>query len=167
LRPKGEFAVADRVGGEIRAVARPDQKRTVTVGAEVTFSDVTSDIFGAHTEADYAAYGEGEHHLGAARLTTGARIDFLAVDGGGLTAVVSPRVGAVLPAGRGVWRASLGRGLRAPWPAHAWQGSISPCQRRRSCRASPPPSPTRFFTRASWPTTRRQPARSPFAPATC
>ena len=114
LRPKGEFAVADRVGGEIRAVARPDRKRTVTVGAEVTLSDVTSDIFGAHTEADYAAYGEGEHHLGAARLTTGARIDFLAVDGGGLTAVVSPRVGAVLPAGRGVWRASLGRGFRAP-----------------------------------------------------
>ncbi len=113
-RAGNDFGKANRFGGELRGVIHPDPGRVVTVGGEVTFSDVTSDIFGVHTQAEYAAYGEGEHGLGAARLTTGARIDFLAVDGGGLTAVVSPRLGAVLPMRRGVWRASLGRGFRAP-----------------------------------------------------
>ena len=113
-RAGNDFGIANRFGGELRAVIHPDPGRVVTVGGEVAFSDVTSDIFGVHTQAEYAAYGEGEHGLGAARLTTGARIDFLAVDGGGLTAVVSPRLGGVLPVGRGVWRASLGRGFRAP-----------------------------------------------------
>ena len=113
-RAGNDFGIANRFGGEVRGVVHPDHGRVVTVGGEVAFSDVTSDIFGVHTQAEYAAYGEGEHGLGAARLTTGARIDFLAVDGGGLTAVVSPRLGGVLPVGRGVWRASLGRGFRAP-----------------------------------------------------
>ena len=113
-RAGNDFGKANRFGGELRGVIRSDPRQVVTVGGEVAFSDVTSDIFGVHTQAEYAAYGEGEHRLGAARLTTGARIDFLAVDGGGLTAVVSPRLGAVLAAGRGVWRASLGRGFRAP-----------------------------------------------------
>src|SRR5206468_9812647 len=113
-RAGNDFGIANRFGGELRAVIHPDPGRVVTVGGEVAFSDVTSDIFGVHTQAEYAAYGEGEHALGRARLTTGARIDFLAVDGGGLTAVVSPRLGVVLPRGRDVWRASVGRGFRAP-----------------------------------------------------
>jgi len=113
--PRNDFSIANRFGGEVRGVVHPDHGRVVTVGGEVAYSDVLrSDIFGVHTQAEYAAYGEGEHGLGAARLTTGARIDFLAVDGGGLTAVVSPRLGGVLPVGRGVWRASMGRGFRAP-----------------------------------------------------
>ncbi len=113
LRGGGDFAKANRYGGEVRAVVQPDQRRTVTVGGELAVSDVTSDIFSTHTQAEYAAYGEGEHRLGAARITTGARIDFLAVDGGGLTAVVSPRIGVVVPVGAGVWRGSVGRGFRA------------------------------------------------------
>ena len=48
------------------------------------------------------------------RVTVGGRIDFLAVDAGGLSAVVSPRVGVVWPTRRGAWRASAGRGFRAP-----------------------------------------------------
>ncbi|MGH9261044.1 MAG: TonB-dependent receptor plug domain-containing protein, partial [Acidimicrobiales bacterium] len=63
---------------------------------------------------EYAAYGESQQQTGPMRLTLGARIDFLAVDGGSVTAVVSPRFGAVLPSRAGIWRASVGRGFRAP-----------------------------------------------------
>ena len=75
---------------------------------------MTSDIFGNHSQTELAAYGESERGLGATRLTAGARIDYLAVDGGSLTAVLSPRVGGVLPSARGAWRVSIGRGFRAP-----------------------------------------------------
>lgn len=109
-----EFAVSNRVGVELRAQVYPAETRVATVGAEGTVSDVTSDIFGNHSQGEYAAYGESEQRLGNARLTTGARIDFLAVDGGGLAAVLSPRLGAVLPSRIGIWRASAGRGFRAP-----------------------------------------------------
>ncbi len=117
-----DFSVANRLGGELRAVTRRGPQ-TVTVGGEGARTDVTSDIFsgsdsldaiGRHTQGEYAAYGEAETPLPGARLTLGARIDFLAVDGGGLTAVVSPRGGVVRATRRGSWRATAGRGFRAP-----------------------------------------------------
>ncbi|MBI1967453.1 MAG: TonB-dependent receptor [Gemmatimonadetes bacterium] len=120
-RSGNDFSIANRFGAELRATARHDTTRTVTIGAELSASDLVSDIFCgtpnatcSHTQGEYAAYGQNEGRLGTVRLTTGARIDFLAVDGSSLTAVVSPRVGAVLPARTGRWRASLGRGFRAP-----------------------------------------------------
>src|SRR5258708_33891595 len=41
-------------------------------------------------------------------------MDLLTIDGGSITAVVSPRVGLLVPAGEGTWRLSAGRGFRAP-----------------------------------------------------
>jgi iron complex outermembrane receptor protein len=108
------FSVANRFGAEIQAEARPSAAHAVTVGAEASHSNVDSDIFGSHTQGEYAAYGESEQPAGRARLTLGARMDFLAVDGGGLTAVLSPRAGLVVPTSSGIWRASAGRGFRAP-----------------------------------------------------
>ncbi|HWZ29320.1 MAG TPA: TonB-dependent receptor [Gemmatimonadales bacterium] len=112
-RAGNDFAVADRFGAEGRIVTTPTSDQTVTVGAEATESQVTSDIFQNHTQEEFAAYGEAERVVGAARLTAGARVDLLADDGGGLSAVISPRVAAVLPTGIGIWRASVGRGFRA------------------------------------------------------
>ncbi len=111
-----DWAVANRFGGELRGTARPasPDDRVVTIGAEGARSDVTSDIFGDHSQTEFAAYAESEQRLGGARLTAGARIDYIAVDGGGLSAVVNPRVGAVLPTRVGTWRVSAGRGFRAP-----------------------------------------------------
>ena len=109
-----DFAVADRFGAEGRVVTETGPDQTVTVGAEATESQVTSDIFHNHTQEQFAAYGEAERVAGRARFTVGARVDFLAVDGTGLSAVVSPRVGAVVTSGLGTWRASVGRGFRAP-----------------------------------------------------
>jgi len=109
-----EFSDAKRLGAEFRLESHPNEATVVTVGAEATRADVHSDIFGEHSQGEHAAYGEGEQRLGAARVTVGARVDFLTVDGGSLSAVVSPRFGAVLPSRAGIWRASLGRGFRAP-----------------------------------------------------
>ena len=115
--PNGsEFGIANRFGAELRAEAHPDSMRTVLVGTEMTLSDVTSDIFGNHSQSEFAAYGESDQVVGVFRFTAGARIDFLAVDGGSLSAVVSPRLGATVPTDHngGVLRASIGRGFRAP-----------------------------------------------------
>jgi outer membrane receptor for ferrienterochelin and colicins len=111
-----EFGIANRFGAELRAETHPDSMRTVLVGGEVTFSDVTSDIFENHSQSEFAAYAESDQQVGIARLNAGARIDFLAVDGGSITAVVSPRLGATLPTdpNGGLLRASIGRGFRAP-----------------------------------------------------
>lgn len=115
-RSGDDFGVANRFGGELRGEFRPATGGVVTIGAETGQSDIFSNIFGSHRQGEYAAYGEGERPFGPGgrgRMTIGARIDFLTLDGGALTAVVSPRLGAVLPAGNGIWRASVGRGFRA------------------------------------------------------
>jgi outer membrane receptor for ferrienterochelin and colicins len=117
-----DFSVANRVGGEGRVVSRPDSSHVVTAGLEFTRSDVLSNVFSGdttggghtHTEDAYSAYAEAEQRAGPVRVTIGARGDFLAVDGGGITAFVSPRAGAVWPTARGSWRASLGRAYRTP-----------------------------------------------------
>ena len=116
FQPKSsnDFAVSDRFGAEGRMVTTPSPDQTVTVGAEGTESQVTSDLFRNHTQEEFAAYGEAERVLGKARLTAGTRVDLLADDGGGMTAVISPHLAAVLPSSVGIWRASVGRGFRAP-----------------------------------------------------
>ncbi|HLQ59110.1 MAG TPA: TonB-dependent receptor [Gemmatimonadales bacterium] len=116
-RSATEFGVGDRFGAAGQIEAHPESTRTVIVGAEATYSDVTSDIFGTHSQSEFAAYGQSEQRMGAVRVSGGARLDFLAVDGGSLTAVVSPRIGATLNGeeeGGGTWRASIGRGFRSP-----------------------------------------------------
>src|SRR5256886_15412827 len=74
-----------------------------------------------------AAYAEGERQHGKVRLAAGARIDHIDVDGGRLATVLSPRLGVVLPTSRaGVWRASVGRGFRAPSPAQRFVSALGP-----------------------------------------
>lgn len=117
-------ALSNRYGLEMRGVvAPPGQAVITTVGVEATHADVESNIFtgvvdsnvfAIHTQGEYAAFGESELHLGSTRLTAGARIDFLTVDGGSLTGVLSPRVGAVFDTPLGATRISAGRGFRAP-----------------------------------------------------
>ncbi len=118
-RTATEFGVGNRFGAEGRIEAHPDSSRTAIVGTEATVSDVTSDIFGNHSQSEFAAYGQSDQRIGVVRISGGARLDLLAVDGGSLTAVVSPRVGITVPTDRsgpngGLVRASIGRGFRAP-----------------------------------------------------
>jgi outer membrane receptor protein involved in Fe transport len=124
-RSANESSLSDRFGLEVRAEAHPDADRTVLVGGEGTLSDVVSDIFGTHSQSEFAAYGESQQRIGAARLTAGARLDYLAIDGGSLTAVVSPRVGATIPFAGGTLRASVGRGFRAPTMAERFVHTVA------------------------------------------
>ena len=114
-----EFGVGNRFGAEGRIEVHPDSSRTAIVGTEAAVSDVTSDIFGNHSQSEFAAYGQSDQRSDVVRVSGGARLDLLAVDGGSLTAVVSPRVGITVPTDRsgpngGLVRASIGRGFRAP-----------------------------------------------------
>lgn len=114
-RTGDDFSIANRLGLEVRGEVHPTGERLVTtVGVEGTRADVNSNFFGTHTQGEYAAYGESERRFGTARVTIGARMDFLAVDGGSLTGVLSPRIGAVLQSRLGGTRASAGRAFRAP-----------------------------------------------------
>ena len=116
-----DYSIANRVGFEGRVVSRPDSLHVVTAGLEITRSDDFSNVFSGnpgntrtHIEGAYAAYAEAEQTVGRLRFTIGARGDFLAIDGGGITAFVSPRAGAVWSTASGAWRATLGRAFRAP-----------------------------------------------------
>jgi outer membrane receptor for ferrienterochelin and colicins len=116
-----DWSVSDRLGAELRGVARAGggADRVLTFGAEGAHTHVTSDIFGSHglvashDEVDLAAYGEGEQRVGRVRLTAGARLDGVTVDGVSQPLQASPQLGAVLPTSLGTWRASVGRGFRA------------------------------------------------------
>jgi len=129
-RSATEFGVGNRFGAEARIEAHPDSLRTVVVGAEATLSDVASDIFGNHSQSEFAAYGQSDQRVGPLRFSGGARLDFMAVDGGSLTAVVSPRVGLTLPTDRlardgGMLRASVGRGFRSPTMAERFVRTVA------------------------------------------
>ena len=125
-RTRDDWGVANRYGVEFRGEVHPKGDRVLTLGAEGDFSDVSTNIFTGnpdpttnavrtHDQREFAAYVEGERPGRRVRLTAGARIDHIDVDGGGLATVLSPRLGVVLPTARaGVWRASAGRGFRAP-----------------------------------------------------
>jgi len=117
-----DWSVANRLGAELRGVlhAGGGDDRVFTVGVEAGHTGVTSDIFGDsgrvgdHTEIEIAPFLEAEQRLGRLRVTAGARLDHVSVDGSGRATVPSPRIGAVLPSAFGTWRASAGRGFRAP-----------------------------------------------------
>jgi iron complex outermembrane receptor protein len=123
-----DWSVANRLGGELRGVlhAGGGDDRVLTVGMESARTGVTSDIFGDsgrvgdHTEVEIAPYWQAEQRLGRLRLTAGTRLDHVTVEGAPPATVVSPRVGAVLATALGSWRASVGRGFRAPTVAERY-----------------------------------------------
>ena len=123
-----DWSVANRLGAELRGVLHVEggDDRVFTVGVEGARTGVTSDIFGDsgrlgdHTEIEIAPYGQAEQRIGRLSLTTGTRLDHVTVAGAEPATVVSPRLGAVLTSPFGTWRASVGRGFRAPTVAERY-----------------------------------------------
>jgi len=115
FRADSNGSTADRFGAELGAEWHPSPGRTVNAGTEETYSTVVSDLFGDHSQTEVAFFAESETELAdSVRLSLGARLDAIAVDAVGWTAVGSPRLAVTwqLPAVR--LRASVGRGFRAP-----------------------------------------------------
>ena len=83
-RTATDASVANRFGLEVRAEAHPDAARTVLVGGEATLSDVASDIFGNHSQSEFAAYG---HSLERSRDRIAGAAEWLRDLGIGGTAV--------------------------------------------------------------------------------
>jgi iron complex outermembrane receptor protein len=110
-----DSARADRYGAEIGGEWHAAPDRTVSVGTEAAYGTVQSSLFGDHSQTELAWYAESETPLGGTvRTTLGMRVDAIAVDGKGLTAVASPRLGVMTRRGPASIRASLGRAFRAP-----------------------------------------------------
>ena len=115
FRTDSESATADRLGTEIGMEWHPGSERVINAAMEATYADVTSDLFGNHSQTEFAWDAESQSALGGSgHATLGARIDAMAVDGVGWTAVASPRIAATWRLPFALLRASLGRGFRAP-----------------------------------------------------
>jgi len=115
FRADSNGSTADRLGAEVGAEWHPSPGRVINAGTEETYSTVSSDIFGDHSQTELAWFAESVVQMSdAVRVSLGARLDAIAVDAVGWTAVGSPRLAVVwqLPAVR--LRASVGRGFRAP-----------------------------------------------------
>ena len=114
-RLTSDAATSDRLGGEAGAEWHPSEGRVIHAGTEATYSTVTSDLFGNHSQTELGWYAEEESRLGAnGRATLGVRIDAIAVDGVAWNAVASPRLAAAWLWWPVRFRASVGRGFRAP-----------------------------------------------------
>jgi outer membrane receptor for ferrienterochelin and colicins len=114
-RADSDAATADRLGAEVDGEWHPSERRAINAGSEATYSTVTSDLFGNHSQTELAWYAENLSAFGGAgRATLGLRIDAIAVDGGGWTAFASPRLAGTWQFPGARLRASLGRGFRAP-----------------------------------------------------
>ena len=114
-RTDSQAAMADRIGTEFGAEWHPGGGRVINTGTEAGLSTVTSDLFGDHSQTELAWYAEDENAVGATgRVTLGARVDAIAVDGVAWSAVASPRLAATWEWSPVRVRASVGRGFRAP-----------------------------------------------------
>ena len=115
FRADSNASTADRFGAELGAEWHPSAGHVINAGTEETYSTVTSDLFGDHSQTELAWFAETETQVAdSVRMSVGARLDAIAVDAVGWSAVGSPRFAVTwqLPAVR--LRASVGRGFRAP-----------------------------------------------------
>ncbi len=114
-RADSDQATSDRLGGEFGAEWHPREGQVVNAGTEGTYSTVTSNLFGDHSQTEVAWYAENESAVGTdARVTLGVRIDAVAVDAVAWNAVASPRLAATWTWWPVRLRASVGSGFRAP-----------------------------------------------------
>lgn len=123
-----DYHRASRLGTGLQYTLAPGPEGTLTVGADASHTDITSNILGrpaGDTSStfvgrpqleDYGAYAQAERQLGD-RLTgsAGVRLDVHHASGGETERSVSPKLGLAYHVSSGFGlRASLGHGYRAP-----------------------------------------------------
>ena len=107
---------ATRAGTTVQLAFNPGSAHAVTAGVDVAASTVNSSYYGGKTIEDAAPYAQEEFTLTPAlSLTGGVRLDYHHADGGRAETALNPKLAAaVTPAGPFSFRASIGRGYRAP-----------------------------------------------------
>lgn len=105
---------------------RPSPAHALTVGGEVGYTTVTSNLLGRPKLVDLALFAQDEVALSRRlRTTVGTRLDHHRVDPGNTEAQVSPKLGVVYHAGPALdFRASLSRGFRAPAPVEQFVSTV-------------------------------------------
>ena len=111
-----DYAASGRPGGEIKFELLPSRMHALTFGMEGMYTDVNSRMFGDHNTFDLGVYAQDEARVSPLlSLTFGARYDRHGVDRGRREDQFSPKVGlSYRYAVNGTFRASVGRGFRAP-----------------------------------------------------
>jgi outer membrane receptor for ferrienterochelin and colicins len=107
---------AARSGVNTLLTFNPGSEHAVTVGADVAETELSSSYYGRKWTTDAAPYGQEEWALSSSlRATAGVRVDYHHADGGKAEETVNPKVGVAFnPDGPFAFRASFGRGYRAP-----------------------------------------------------
>ena len=107
---------ATRMGLNTQLAFNPGSEHAVTAGVDVAGTALNSSYYGVKLITDAAPYAQEELALtDALHLTAGVRMDFHHVDGGLAESAFNPKLAAAFnPAGAFAFRASIGRGYRAP-----------------------------------------------------
>jgi outer membrane cobalamin receptor len=107
---------ATRSGVNTQLLFNPGSEHAVTAGVDAATTTVNSSYYGWKRILDAAPYAQEELELAPTlRLTAGVRLDYHHVDGGRAERTLNPKLGAAYaPSGPFTFRASFGRGYRAP-----------------------------------------------------
>jgi len=105
-----------RGGLNARLSLNPGSQHAVTAGLDLAETAVNSSYYGPKRVTDAAPYAQEEFALSPAlKATAGARLDLHHVDGGLAEQAFDPKLAAAFtPPGPFTFRASIGRGYRAP-----------------------------------------------------
>lgn len=111
-----DYHDATRVGSNAQLALNPWSAHALTIGADVSGTDVFSNFLGHHVLLDGAVYAQDEVELSPRwRGSFGARLDYHHATGGRAEQSGSPKVGVVFkPAPKVSLRASIGHGYRSP-----------------------------------------------------
>jgi outer membrane receptor for ferrienterochelin and colicins len=116
MKQSQNWHTATRTGVNAQLLFNPGSEHAVTAGVDVANTAVNSSYYGWKRIVDAAPYAQEELRLTPTlHLTAGVRLDSHHADGGRAEAALNPKLGvAYAPAGPFAFRASLGRGYRAP-----------------------------------------------------
>lgn len=113
-----DFHRSNRYQADVELSLHHLANNIITIGAEGAYTPVTSNILGEPTTTDAAAFVQDEITLNdRLSASAGIRVDHRSTDPGASETQVNPRLGLLWrPGGPLNWRASVGRGYRAPSP---------------------------------------------------
>ncbi|MFN0157890.1 MAG: TonB-dependent receptor [Bacteroidota bacterium] len=113
---------SDVLRGEVQGTWSPVSSHIMTFGVEGNTDNVEADLFGSRSGGGFAAYAQDEIQLiDELKATIGGRFDYQDLDSLDASSQFNPKAGLVYSLVAGTtFRASYGRGFRAPAAAEAF-----------------------------------------------